>query len=241
MTSKQSRTKTKNHTVKATAKKPALPKPAMKAKPGKPVPKTIKPAKPAVVEKVALELKKSRGFNTIEENPRLLRETKGTTAALNLLEKAIKLIYHKELKKARTELRLLLETHPSEPEILARARSYIQICDREEVAHKKPAVGNDQLYTLGVMEHNKGDYDKAIHFFRLSLEKNPNSDHIHYSLAATLAVKGDAAEAIRHLEKAVELNEENRVYAKNDSDFSLLHGKKEFSDLVGWSQPAVGG
>jgi tetratricopeptide (TPR) repeat protein len=82
---------------------------------------------------------------------------------------------------------------------------------------------------------------EAKQYFRQYLDKNPNSDHIYYSLAATFAVKGDTTEAVRHLQKAIELNEENRVFAKNDSDFSSLHGRKEFSDLVGWCQPVVSG
>ncbi len=186
-------------------------------------------------------MKKVSPVTKIEEPPRLLRDTKGTTAALGLLEKAIKSIFHKDLKKARIELKSLIESHPAEQEILARARTYLQICNREEASHKKPVVGNDQLYTLGVMEHNQGNFDSAINFFQQSLEKKPNSDHVYYSLAASFALKGEFAESVRYLQRAVELNEENRIYAKNDVDFAPLHGQKEFSDLVGWSQPAVGG
>ena len=164
---------------------------------------------------------------------RLLRDSKTTTAALAVLEKGIKLIYQKDFKKARQELKSLIETHPEEPEIIAGARSYIQICDREEAVHKKPAVGNDQPYSLGVIEHNRGNYDAALAQFRLSLERHPNADYIYYSIAASLAMKGELQEAIRNLGRAIDLGEDNRVYAKNDADFASLHGQKEFSDLVG--------
>ncbi len=168
-----------------------------------------------------------------EAPPRLLRDTKSTAAALQTLEKGIRLLYQKEIKKARIEFKSLLENYPGESEILARARSYLQICDREDAAHKKSAVTTDQLYTLGVMDHNRGNYDGAISYFRQSLEKSPHSDYIYYSLAASLAMKGDAAQALTTLQKAIELNEENRIYAKNDGDFSSLHVQKEFVDLVG--------
>jgi tetratricopeptide (TPR) repeat protein len=168
-----------------------------------------------------------------EAPSRLLRESKTSSAALAFLERGIKLIHQKEFKKARAELKNLVETYPSETEILAPARSYIRICDREEAAHKRPAATNDQLYTLGVMAHNRGDYESAISFFRQSLEKHRNSDYIYYSLAASSAMKGDAREAITSLRKAVELNDENRIFAKNDADFCSLHTQKEFSELVG--------
>jgi tetratricopeptide (TPR) repeat protein len=196
---------------------------------------------PAAAKHMPVESKKVSVLNKIVDAPHLLRETKATAAALTLLEKGIKLIYQKDFKKARIELKSLLADYPGESEILARARIYLQICEREETAHRKPVIGNDQLYALGVIEHNRGNYDKAISHFRNSLDKHQQSDHIFYSLAASLAMKGEIAEALRNLQKAVELNEENRVYAKNDSDFTPLHGQKEFDDLVGWTQSYTGG
>lgn len=200
------------------------------------------PARPVRVGKPAeAEVKKASPIKSLPEPSRLLRDTKATSAALGLLEKGIKLIFQKEFKKARIEFKTLIETYPVEAEILARARTYMQICDREQASHKKPVIATDQLYTLGVMEHNRGDYMNAVSYFRHSLEKNPKSDHIYYSLAASFAMKGDTAQALLNLQKAIELNEENRVYAKNDSDFTSLHGEKEFGELVGWSQPAASG
>lgn len=168
-----------------------------------------------------------------EKPPRLLTETKQTAGALALLEKSIKLIYQKEFKKARHELESIAAQYPREAEINARARSYLQICDREETAHKKPTVTHDQLYTLGVMEHNRGNYDGAIAYFHQSLEKHGNADHIFYSLAASQAQKNDVSPAIDNLRKAIELNEENRIYAKNDHDFTPLHQERAFIELVG--------
>jgi tetratricopeptide (TPR) repeat protein len=173
----------------------------------------------------------------LDASPRLLRPTKTTSAALALLERGIELIFQKEFKKARAELKMLLETFSSETEILARARSYIQICDREEASHKKPPVTADQLYTLGVLEHNKGNYDAAISFFLQSLKEHPDSDYIYYSVAASQALKGDLAESLENLRKAIALNEDSRIYAKNDNDFAALLSKKEFTDLVGINQP----
>jgi tetratricopeptide (TPR) repeat protein len=165
--------------------------------------------------------------------PHLLRQTKTTSAALALLEKGVGLIFQKEFKKARNELKALLETYPGELDILARARSYIQICEREEAAQKKQSISTDQLYALGVLEHNRANYDMAISYFLQSLEKHPKTDYIYYSIAASHALKGNVAESLANLRKAVELNEDSRVYAKNDADFAALQTKKEFAELVG--------
>jgi len=177
--------------------------------------------------------------SALDANSHLLRQTKSTSAALAMLEKGIELIHKKEFKKARTELSALVEAYPNEMDILARARSYIQICLREETNQKKSPVTADQLYTLGVMEHNKANYDAAISYFMQSLEKHPNADYIYYSLAASQAMKGDLAESIKNLQKAIELKEESRIYAKNDSDFAALQSKKDFAELLGIASPAA--
>ncbi len=165
--------------------------------------------------------------------PPVLGDSRNTTAALALLEKGIKFIYQKDFKKARHELKSLLDSYPEEPEILSRARTYLHICDREEAGHRKPTVSSDQLYALGVLDHNRGNYDGAIALFRQSLVNHPDADYVFYSLAASLAMKGETAEAIQNLKRAIELNEDNRVYAKNDSDFAALHITRDFMSLVG--------
>jgi len=203
--------------------------------------KNVSPAKPQVFHKESMTMEVESGkaasrtmsSSALDAAPHLLRHTKTTSAALALLEKGIELIFQKEFKKARNELKSLVESYPGELDILARARSYIQICDREEASQKKQAISTDQLYTLGVLEHNKGNYDTAISYFLQSLEKHPGADYIYYSVAASQAMKGNAAESIENLRKAVELNEDSRIYAKNDSDFASLQTKKEFADLVG--------
>jgi tetratricopeptide (TPR) repeat protein len=171
--------------------------------------------------------------SALDVSPRLLRPTKTTSAALALLEKGIEYIFKKEFKKARTELKTLVESYTSETEILARARSYLQICDREEALQKKPPVTTDQLYALGVLEHNRANYDLAISYFLESLRNHPKADYIYYSAAASMAMKGDLANSLEHLRKAIELNEDSRIYAKNDSDFLALQTIKEFAELIG--------
>lgn len=171
---------------------------------------------------------------------RLLKDSKSTSAALGLLEKAIKLIHQREFRKARLELESLVDLYAGEAEIAARARTYIQICLREEAARQKRPPTNDELYALGVLEHNRGNYDAAIAYFRQSLERRPDSDYILYSLAASLALKGEPEAALECLKKAIDLNEDNRVYAKNDSDFACLQDRADFSALLGLNPARAG-
>jgi tetratricopeptide (TPR) repeat protein len=165
--------------------------------------------------------------------PGLLRQTKATSAALSHLEKGIELIYKKDFKRALKELNSLLQSYPNETEILARARSYILICEREEGSPPKTEASTDQLYALGVLEHNNANYDAAISYFHQSSKIHPDADYIYYSIAASLAMKGDLAASIENLKKAIELNEDSRIHAKNDQDFSVFEENEEFAELVG--------
>lgn len=213
-----------------------------------PKPQTAPPARHSVHKERIMEAESRKpaigtGISSaLDAPPRLLHPTKTTNAALAILEKGIDLIFKKEFKKARTELKSLLETYPGELDILARARTYIQICDREEANQKRaaiPAISTDQLYALGVLEHNRSNYDKAISFFLQSLEKHQKADYIYYSVAASFALKGDLDAALENLRKAVELNDDSRVYAKNDPDFSALQENQEFATLIGLGSPTA--
>ena len=173
-----------------------------------------------------------------KDTSQLLRRTKTTASALAQLEKGIESIYRKDFKKAFAELKSLIEKYPNETEITASARSYIDICIRNEARHKKPAMAtHNQTYAMGIMEHNKANYDKAIAHFQQSLEKYPCADYIYYSIAASLALKGDVSAAIENLRKAVELNRDSRIHAKNDPDFTALEGNTEFFELIGAFMP----
>jgi tetratricopeptide (TPR) repeat protein len=205
--------------------------------------KTLRPNRPVPRESSKMEVEsRKQASRTASASPvnvpaRLLHQTKTTSAALVILGKGVELIFQKDFRKAKNELKSLLQMYPGELDILARARSYIQICEREEANLKKPAASADQLYALGILEHNRANYDAAISYFLQSLAKHPKADYIYYSIAASQAKKGDSAKSIESLRKAVALNEDSRIYAKNDSDFSALQAEREFAELVGINSP----
>ncbi len=238
----QAKKKKKNRPARSITSKKTSPKQSGQKRPNMTQKKVARRAKPShsrasarpeaeTSKRVVIE----RPVSVPEPPPRLLRESKSMNAALAALEKGIKLLYQKDFKKARAEFKSLLDSYPQESEILARTRSYVLICDREETARRKAASSTGDLYALGVLEHNRGNYESAISTFRQALVQHPEAEYIYYSLATSLAMKGDAVEAIRMLGRSIELNEENRIYAKNDSDFSALHSNKDFTELVGLS------
>ena len=119
--------------------------------------KTLRPNRPVPRERSKMEVESGKQASRAVSAPpvnvpaRLLHLTKTTSAALLLLGKGVELIFQKDFKKAKNELKSLLQMYPGELDILARARSYIQICEREEANLKKPAASADQLYARGIL------------------------------------------------------------------------------------------
>jgi len=65
------------------------------------------------------------------------------------------------------------------------------------------------------------------------LAEHPESAGIRYELACWAATRGSAAEALRRLGEAIELDSSVASYARDDEDFASLRDDPQFSALVG--------
>jgi tetratricopeptide (TPR) repeat protein len=90
-----------------------------------------------------------------------------------------------------------------------------------------PQTIDERLYasTLAI---NGGRYDEAISHLRLVRDEDPDNDHALYMLAVAHAQRGEHAEAIAHLERAIALNPENRGLARRDPDLDTLRDDEAF-------------
>ena len=59
-------------------------------------------------------------------------------------------------------------------------------------------------------------------------DEDPDNDHALYMLAVAHAQRGEHAEAIAHLERAIALNPENRALARTDPDLEPLRDDDAF-------------
>jgi len=107
-------------------------------------------------------------------------------------------------------------------------RLYLNICERQATPKEAaPRTQEERLYaaTLAI---NGGRYDQALANLRLVRDEDPDNDHALYMLAVAHAQRGEPAEAIAHLERAIALNPENRALAKSDPDLEPLRGDDAF-------------
>jgi len=78
-----------------------------------------------------------------------------------------------------------------------------------------------------------GDYAGVADRGREVLAQDPPYALLYYNVACAEAMSGRADDAIDHLRRGIELNEELRQFAKGDSDLDALRADPRYQELVG--------
>jgi tetratricopeptide (TPR) repeat protein len=148
--------------------------------------------------------------------------------AVALYEKGLEALQRRDFEGAGELFQAVLRQYPEEKELHERVRLYLNICERQ--AHPKQAVPQTQEERLyaATLAINTGRYDQALANLRLVRDEDPDNDHALYMLAVAHAQRGEPAEAIAHLERAIALNPENRALARTDPDLEPLRGDDSF-------------
>jgi tetratricopeptide (TPR) repeat protein len=148
--------------------------------------------------------------------------------AVAIYERGLEALQRHLFAEAATYFENVLRQYPEEKELHERVRLYLNICQRQAAPREStPQTQQERLYaaTLAI---NGGRYDQAIFNLRLVRDEDPDNDHALYMLAVAHAQRGEPAEAIAHLERAIALNPENRALAKSDPDLEPLRGDEAF-------------
>jgi outer membrane protein assembly factor BamD (BamD/ComL family) len=166
---------------------------------------------------------------------------KGSThlEAVALYERGLDAIQRHDYRGATELLEAVLRQYPEERELHERVRLYLNICARQATPPEAtPQTVQERLYasTLAI---NGGKYDEAILHLRLVRDEDPDNDHALYMLAVAHAQRGEHAEAIAHLERAIALNSENRALARRDPDLEALRQDESFRVTLDATAPGA--
>lgn len=80
--------------------------------------------------------------------------------------------------------------------------------------------------------YQAGAYAEAADRGRELLADDPSYANTYYNVACCESLAGRADDAIAHLRRAIELSEQSRAFAKDDSDFDPLRGEPGFVELI---------
>jgi len=148
--------------------------------------------------------------------------------AVALYERGLQALQRHAYGEAMKLLESVLKQFPDEKELHERVRLYLNVCRRQATPPEEAPQTIDERLYAATLALNGGRYDDAIAHLRLVRDEDADNDHALYMLAVAHAQRGEPAEAVAHLERAIALNPENRALARNDHDLDPLRGDDAF-------------
>jgi len=148
--------------------------------------------------------------------------------AVALYERGLEALQRHAFAEAADLFDSVLRQYPDEKELHERVRLYLNICQRQATPKEAAPQSQEERLYAATLAINGGRYDQALANLRLVRDEDPDNDHALYMLAVAHAQRGEPAEAIAHLERAIALNSENRGLAKNDPDLEPIRGDDAF-------------
>lgn len=81
--------------------------------------------------------------------------------------------------------------------------------------------------------YQKGEYAEVADRARALVDAHPQYSLLFYNLACCESLLGRTNDALGHLKRAIEMSEQVRVYAKDDSDLDPIRDEPAFKELIG--------
>lgn len=148
--------------------------------------------------------------------------------AVALYEQGLEKLQRHDYQGAAEVLESVLVQYSEEKELHERVKLYLNICRRQASSSvSTPHTVEERLYA-STLALNGGRYDEAISHLRLVRDEDPDNDHALYMLAVAHAQRGEFAEAVAHVERAIAINPENRALAKTDPDLDPVRDDDAF-------------
>jgi tetratricopeptide (TPR) repeat protein len=159
------------------------------------------------------------------------RAEKPVAAALKKFEAGVKKLLAGKHAAAAKDFQAVLDAGPNDLHLMMRAQQYLAATETSDVPEPKLKTAED-MYSHGVVLMNDGDHAAALELFEQAAAKAPKDERISYVRAVALALSGEDDAALEMLSTAIEANDVNRIYARNDPDFSSLSANPDFRELT---------
>lgn len=145
-------------------------------------------------------------------------------------QSAVQLMQEGKFEKARPLFEKLMRN--GAPELIERSRTYLAVCDRQAQKKTLSFPNPEEQYDYAVSLLNTGHYEDARDQFEGLLKTNALMNYAHYGLAILNSITGQAEECLDHLRRAIELNPQNRIQARGDTDFVDMADDPRFTELL---------
>ncbi len=149
---------------------------------------------------------------------------------LHQYESAMKLFQEGKVDKARSAFEAMLKTDAAD--LAERIRVHLAACNRQIVQKSRSFANLEERYDYAISLVNTGFYEDAREHLDAILQERPGADFAYYGLAVLESLTGRVEECLQHLGEAIRLNANNRIQARNDSDFQDMADDPRFTELL---------
>ena len=195
--------------------------------------KAASPKKPATARKDPAPKKAVKKMANPQAGAERAAEArrKKSLKALATYENALGAIQNRKLSSAATLFQKVINNFPDERELHERSRRYLEVCLRQTTPPPTPETLEERVYAA-TLALNDGATKEALAHLEAAAVQAPDSEQVHYMLAVARAATGDHATAVSHLDRAIELNPDNRFLARHEPTFQGLKEDERFRRMV---------
>lgn len=153
-----------------------------------------------------------------------------SSPAFQHYQSAVQLVQQGKYDKALAAFEKLLPAAP--PEILERARMYINTCQRQLERSSLAFQTPEERYDYAISQLNQGYFEEAREQLNEVVADDPRADYAFYGLAVLDSITGHPQDCLDNLARAIELNPKNRLQARSDNDFQSMVDDPRFTELL---------
>ena len=214
------------------------------AKPGGAAKKAVKkkaPKKKATKKKTAAPRTQSarkRILTGARANRAAEARRRESLKAVGIYEKGLHALQERKLGLAAAQFRKVIGRFPEERELHERSRRYLEVCERQSTPTPRPATLEERVYAATLALNNSTPQDALVHL-ESAASREPDNEQVQYMLALALAAAGNEPTAVSHLQRAIELNPDNRFLARHEPGFETMLENEVFQRLL--ATPDAGG
>jgi len=145
---------------------------------------------------------------------------------------ALKEFHKGDFEKAAELLKDFIEKHPSEREVVDRARTYLAISRKRPRKETLSLRDFDDYYRTSVVRINQRDFEGAVKLLQKALDFKEKEGLVYYLLADVHSLMGQPEPCLDYLKKAIQKDKMFSTLAQNEPDFEPLWDDKKFKLLV---------
>ncbi len=158
--------------------------------------------------------------------------------AVGRYEAGLQALQQHDYGRAGAILESVIADYPEERELHERVRLYLSVCQRHQAPQETGPQSNEERLYAATLAFNDGDHEGAKTHLDIIRQSDPDNDHALYMLAVIHALRGNSEQGAALLQRAIEVNPENRSLARQDPDLESLRRQDGIRALLETASPS---